>query len=151
MCVSVSRSPVQKPEKLSSVCVAGALRDGLCAYTALHTHARMAAGHTLLVTDGASVRNDTTETHAPCYFVCRHFRFVWIKVKVLMFLSPPSLLSLLASCASSWRATTAWRFWRRHTRHRNTRSWSSFGPALVRTGQRSDAFKSFVKIHYITF
>uniref|UniRef100_A0A671WM14 Crystallin, zeta (quinone reductase)-like 1 n=1 Tax=Sparus aurata TaxID=8175 RepID=A0A671WM14_SPAAU len=54
VCVSVSRSPVQKPEKLSSVCVAGALRDGLCAYTALHTHARMAAGHTLLVTDGAS-------------------------------------------------------------------------------------------------
>ncbi|KAM3605851.1 uncharacterized protein V6R79_006074 [Siganus canaliculatus] len=45
---------VQKPEKLSSVCVAGALRDGLCAYTALHTHARMAAGHTLLVMDGAS-------------------------------------------------------------------------------------------------
>ncbi|XP_053189654.1 quinone oxidoreductase-like protein 1 isoform X2 [Scomber japonicus] len=45
---------VQKPEKLSSVSVAGALRDGLCAYTALHTHARMAAGHTLLVLDGAS-------------------------------------------------------------------------------------------------
>ncbi|XP_072246644.1 quinone oxidoreductase-like protein 1 isoform X2 [Leuresthes tenuis] len=45
---------VQKPEKLSPVCVAGALRDGLCAYTALHTHARMAAGHTLLVLDGAS-------------------------------------------------------------------------------------------------
>ncbi|XP_047208513.1 quinone oxidoreductase-like protein 1 isoform X2 [Girardinichthys multiradiatus] len=45
---------VQKPEKLSSVCVAGALRDGVCAYTALHTHARMAAGHTLLVMDGAS-------------------------------------------------------------------------------------------------
>ncbi|KAG7228412.1 hypothetical protein INR49_007584 [Caranx melampygus] len=45
---------VQKPEKLSSVCVAAALRDGLCAYTALHTHARMAAGHTLLVLDGAS-------------------------------------------------------------------------------------------------
>ncbi|XP_028458550.1 quinone oxidoreductase-like protein 1 isoform X2 [Perca flavescens] len=45
---------VQKPEKLSSVCVAGALRDGLCAHTALHTHARMAAGHTLLVMDGAS-------------------------------------------------------------------------------------------------
>ncbi|XP_037543457.1 quinone oxidoreductase-like protein 1 [Nematolebias whitei] len=45
---------VQKPEKLSSVCVAGALHDGLCAYTALHTHARMAAGHTLLVMDGAS-------------------------------------------------------------------------------------------------
>ncbi|CAK6976763.1 quinone oxidoreductase-like protein 1 isoform X2 [Scomber scombrus] len=45
---------VQKPEKLSSVCVAGALRDALCAYTALHTHAHMAAGHTLLVLDGAS-------------------------------------------------------------------------------------------------
>ncbi|XP_028279911.1 quinone oxidoreductase-like protein 1 isoform X1 [Parambassis ranga] len=45
---------VQKPEKLSSVCVAGALRDGLSAYTALHTHARIAAGHTLLVMDGAS-------------------------------------------------------------------------------------------------
>ncbi|KAF3841732.1 hypothetical protein F7725_023683 [Dissostichus mawsoni] len=46
---------VQKPEKLSPVCVAGALRDGLSAYTALHTHARMAAGHTLLVLDGGSV------------------------------------------------------------------------------------------------
>ncbi|XP_018516360.1 quinone oxidoreductase-like protein 1 isoform X2 [Lates calcarifer] len=45
---------VQKPEKLSSVCVAAALRDGLSAYSALHTHARMAAGHTLLVMDGAS-------------------------------------------------------------------------------------------------
>ncbi|XP_008298347.1 quinone oxidoreductase-like protein 1 isoform X2 [Stegastes partitus] len=45
---------VQKPEKLSSVCVAAALRDGLCAYTALHTHARIAAGHTLLVMDGGS-------------------------------------------------------------------------------------------------
>ncbi|XP_034083781.1 quinone oxidoreductase-like protein 1 isoform X1 [Gymnodraco acuticeps] len=45
---------VQKPEKLSPVCVAGALRDGLSAYTALHTHARMAAGHTLLVLDGGS-------------------------------------------------------------------------------------------------
>ncbi|XP_076025475.1 quinone oxidoreductase-like protein 1 [Genypterus blacodes] len=45
---------VQKPEKLSWVCVAGALRDGLCAYTALHTHAHMAAGHTLLVMDGGS-------------------------------------------------------------------------------------------------
>lgn len=45
---------VQKPEKLSSVCVAGALRDGLSAYTALHTHARIAAGQTLLVMDGGS-------------------------------------------------------------------------------------------------
>lgn len=49
-------SSVQKPEKLSSVCAAGALRDGVCAYTALHTHARMATGHTLLVMDGTSVR-----------------------------------------------------------------------------------------------
>lgn len=49
-------SAVQKPEKLSSLCAAGALRDGVCAYTALHTHARMAAGHTLLVMDGSSVR-----------------------------------------------------------------------------------------------
>uniref|UniRef100_H3CWY1 Crystallin, zeta (quinone reductase)-like 1 n=1 Tax=Tetraodon nigroviridis TaxID=99883 RepID=H3CWY1_TETNG len=46
---------VQKPEKLSWVCVAGALRDGVRAYTALHTHARMAAGNTILVFDGASV------------------------------------------------------------------------------------------------
>lgn len=62
------RSPVQKPEKLSSVCVAAALRDGLCAYTALHTHARMAAGHTLLVTDGASVRKNTQNINCvrPC-------------------------------------------------------------------------------------
>ncbi|KAM9847819.1 quinone oxidoreductase-like protein 1 isoform 2-T4 [Aulostomus maculatus] len=45
---------VQRPEKLSSVVVAGALQDGLAAYTALHTHAHMAAGHTLLVMDGAS-------------------------------------------------------------------------------------------------
>lgn len=48
-------SLVQKPEKLSSVCAAGALRDGVCAYTALHTHARVAAGNTILVFDGASV------------------------------------------------------------------------------------------------
>lgn len=53
--VIVLGSAVQKPEKLSSVCVAGALHDGLCAYTALHTHARVASGHTLLVTDGGSV------------------------------------------------------------------------------------------------
>lgn len=53
--------PVQKPEKLSSVSVAGALRDALCAYTALHTHARISAGHTLLVMDGASVRIYNTE------------------------------------------------------------------------------------------
>uniref|UniRef100_A0A8C7LXK9 Crystallin, zeta (quinone reductase)-like 1 n=1 Tax=Oncorhynchus mykiss TaxID=8022 RepID=A0A8C7LXK9_ONCMY len=47
-------SPVQKPEKLSWVEAAGAIRDGLRAYTALHTLARMASGHTLLVLDGAS-------------------------------------------------------------------------------------------------
>ncbi|KAL1022327.1 hypothetical protein UPYG_G00025190 [Umbra pygmaea] len=45
---------VQKPENLSWVEVAGAIRDGLRAYTALHTLARMAAGQTLLVLDGAS-------------------------------------------------------------------------------------------------
>uniref|UniRef100_A0A8C7IR74 Crystallin, zeta (quinone reductase)-like 1 n=1 Tax=Oncorhynchus kisutch TaxID=8019 RepID=A0A8C7IR74_ONCKI len=48
------RSPVQKPEKLRWVEVAGAIRDGLRAYTALHTLARMVSGHTLLVLDGAS-------------------------------------------------------------------------------------------------
>uniref|UniRef100_A0A4W5N1B8 Crystallin, zeta (quinone reductase)-like 1 n=1 Tax=Hucho hucho TaxID=62062 RepID=A0A4W5N1B8_9TELE len=48
------RSPVQKPEKLSWVEAAGAIRDGLRAYTALHTLARIASGHTLLVLDGAS-------------------------------------------------------------------------------------------------
>uniref|UniRef100_A0A4W5N396 Crystallin, zeta (quinone reductase)-like 1 n=1 Tax=Hucho hucho TaxID=62062 RepID=A0A4W5N396_9TELE len=45
---------VQKPEKLSWVEAAGAIRDGLRAYTALHTLARIASGHTLLVLDGAS-------------------------------------------------------------------------------------------------
>ncbi|XP_020360079.1 quinone oxidoreductase-like protein 1 isoform X1 [Oncorhynchus kisutch] len=45
---------VQKPEKLRWVEVAGAIRDGLRAYTALHTLARMVSGHTLLVLDGAS-------------------------------------------------------------------------------------------------
>lgn len=45
---------VQKPEKLSAACAAGAMRDGLSAYTALHTLARIAAGQTLLVMDGAS-------------------------------------------------------------------------------------------------
>uniref|UniRef100_A0A673BXP2 Enoyl reductase (ER) domain-containing protein n=1 Tax=Sphaeramia orbicularis TaxID=375764 RepID=A0A673BXP2_9TELE len=59
---------VQKPEKLSSVCVAGALRDGLCAYTALHTQAHMAAGHTLLVMDGASV----CELKLACQLACYH-------------------------------------------------------------------------------
>lgn len=53
-------SAVQKPEKLSWACVAGALLDGVRAYTALHTHARMAAGHTLLVLDGAGVRENDT-------------------------------------------------------------------------------------------
>ncbi|XP_061693292.1 quinone oxidoreductase-like protein 1 isoform X3 [Syngnathoides biaculeatus] len=45
---------VEKPSKLSCTSVAAALEDGLRAYTALHTHARMAAGQTLLVLDGAS-------------------------------------------------------------------------------------------------
>ncbi|KAM9455008.1 quinone oxidoreductase-like protein 1 isoform 1-T1 [Clarias gariepinus] len=45
---------VQKPEKVSWFQAAGAIKDGLRAYTALHTLARMAVGHTLLVLDGAS-------------------------------------------------------------------------------------------------
>ncbi|KAJ8388526.1 hypothetical protein AAFF_G00132400 [Aldrovandia affinis] len=45
---------VQKPEKVSWVEAAGSIRDGVRAYTALHTLARMATGHTLLVLDGAS-------------------------------------------------------------------------------------------------
>ncbi|XP_062866556.1 quinone oxidoreductase-like protein 1 isoform X2 [Trichomycterus rosablanca] len=45
---------VQKPEKVSWFEAAGAIKDGLKAYTALHTQARMAVGQTLLVLDGAS-------------------------------------------------------------------------------------------------
>ncbi|XP_063067855.1 quinone oxidoreductase-like protein 1 isoform X2 [Engraulis encrasicolus] len=45
---------VPKPEKVSWVSAAGAVRDGLRAYTALHTLAHMALGNTLLVLDGAS-------------------------------------------------------------------------------------------------
>ncbi|XP_061546152.1 quinone oxidoreductase-like protein 1 isoform X5 [Phycodurus eques] len=45
---------VEKPAKLSCTSVAAALEDGLRAYSALHAHARVAAGQTLLVVDGAS-------------------------------------------------------------------------------------------------
>ncbi|XP_076159737.1 quinone oxidoreductase-like protein 1 [Alosa pseudoharengus] len=45
---------VPQPEKVSWVSAAGAVRDGLRAYTALHTLAHMAVGQTLLVLDGAS-------------------------------------------------------------------------------------------------
>ncbi|KAF7689533.1 quinone oxidoreductase-like protein 1 isoform X3 [Silurus meridionalis] len=45
---------VQKPEKVSWFEAAGAIKDGLRAYTALHTLAHMAVGNTLLVLDGAS-------------------------------------------------------------------------------------------------
>ncbi|XP_078787763.1 quinone oxidoreductase-like protein 1 isoform X2 [Oryzias latipes] len=45
---------VRRPEKLSATCAAATLRDGVRAYTALHTHAGIAAGHTLLVLDGSS-------------------------------------------------------------------------------------------------
>ncbi|KAI1885219.1 hypothetical protein AGOR_G00217920 [Albula goreensis] len=45
---------VQKPEKVSWVEAAGSIRDGVRAYTALHSLARMATGQTLLVLDGAS-------------------------------------------------------------------------------------------------
>ncbi|XP_057188316.1 quinone oxidoreductase-like protein 1 isoform X1 [Triplophysa rosa] len=45
---------VQKPLKVSWFEAAAVMKDGLRAYTALHTLARMAAGQTLLVLDGAS-------------------------------------------------------------------------------------------------
>ncbi|XP_048865311.1 quinone oxidoreductase-like protein 1 isoform X2 [Brienomyrus brachyistius] len=45
---------VQKPEKVSFVEAAGGIQDGLRAYTALHTLGRVAAGHSVLVMDGAS-------------------------------------------------------------------------------------------------
>uniref|UniRef100_A0A8C1JSB1 Crystallin, zeta (quinone reductase)-like 1 n=1 Tax=Cyprinus carpio TaxID=7962 RepID=A0A8C1JSB1_CYPCA len=44
---------VQKSEKVSWVEAAAVIKDGLRAYTALHTLARMAAGQTVLVLDGA--------------------------------------------------------------------------------------------------
>ncbi|KAK2909186.1 hypothetical protein Q8A67_005023 [Cirrhinus molitorella] len=44
---------VQKPEKVSWFEAAAVIKDGLRAYTALHTLARMAAGQTVLVLDGA--------------------------------------------------------------------------------------------------
>ncbi|CAN9500208.1 unnamed protein product [Ophioblennius macclurei] len=45
---------VLKPSGLSSLSVVAALQDGVAAYTALHSLARMAAGQTLLVMGGAS-------------------------------------------------------------------------------------------------
>ncbi|NP_001002633.1 quinone oxidoreductase-like protein 1 [Danio rerio] len=45
---------VPKPEKVSWFEAAAVIKDGLRAYTALHTLARMAAGQTVLVLDGAS-------------------------------------------------------------------------------------------------
>ncbi|XP_023652234.1 quinone oxidoreductase-like protein 1 isoform X2 [Paramormyrops kingsleyae] len=45
---------VQKPEKVTYVEAAGGIQDGLRAYTALHTLGRVAAGHSVLVMDGAS-------------------------------------------------------------------------------------------------
>ncbi|TRY68078.1 hypothetical protein DNTS_034801 [Danionella cerebrum] len=45
---------VPKPEKVSWLEAAAVIKDGLRAYTALHTLARMASGQTLLVLDGAS-------------------------------------------------------------------------------------------------
>ncbi|XP_059410563.1 quinone oxidoreductase-like protein 1 [Carassius carassius] len=44
---------VQKPEKVSWFEAAAVIKDGLRAYTALHTLARMAVGQTVLVLDGA--------------------------------------------------------------------------------------------------
>lgn len=46
---------VQKPEKVSWVEAAAVIKDGLRAYTALHTLARMAAGQTVLVLDEAGL------------------------------------------------------------------------------------------------
>ncbi|XP_018614255.1 quinone oxidoreductase-like protein 1 isoform X1 [Scleropages formosus] len=45
---------VPKPEKVGWVEAAGTIRDGLRAYTALHSLGRVATGHTLLVLDGAT-------------------------------------------------------------------------------------------------
>ncbi|KAM4700264.1 quinone oxidoreductase-like protein 1 isoform 1-T1 [Discoglossus pictus] len=45
---------VPKPEKVSWVESAGAIRDGLSAYTALHTLAHLGSGKSVLVMDGAS-------------------------------------------------------------------------------------------------
>ncbi|XP_052459996.1 quinone oxidoreductase-like protein 1 [Carassius gibelio] len=45
---------VQKPEKVSWFEAAAVIKDGLRAFTALHTLARMAAGQTVLVLDGAA-------------------------------------------------------------------------------------------------
>lgn len=97
-------SLVQKPEKLSSVCVAGALRDGVCAYTALHTHARMAAGNTILVFDGASVCKNDHVFVAICSFGKFH--------KGIIDHAPisSSPYSLLALCVSSWLVTMEQKF-----------------------------------------
>merc|ERR1711915_844162 len=43
---------VHKPEQLSCVTAAAALRDAVAAYTALHTLAHMASRHSVLVVDG---------------------------------------------------------------------------------------------------
>ncbi|XP_053561932.1 quinone oxidoreductase-like protein 1 [Bombina bombina] len=45
---------VPKPEKVSWVESAGTIRDGLCAYTALHFLAHLGSGKSVLVLDGAS-------------------------------------------------------------------------------------------------
>lgn len=45
---------VHKPEKVTWIEAAGTIRDGLCAYTALHYLCHITAGNTILVMDGAS-------------------------------------------------------------------------------------------------
>uniref|UniRef100_A0A8C4RKF7 Crystallin, zeta (quinone reductase)-like 1 n=1 Tax=Erpetoichthys calabaricus TaxID=27687 RepID=A0A8C4RKF7_ERPCA len=45
---------VLKPEKVNWVEAAGTIRDGLCAYTALHALSHVSSGKTVLVLDGAS-------------------------------------------------------------------------------------------------
>lgn len=64
VCVWVYVWIVHKPEKVSWFEAAGAIKDGLRAYTALHTLARMAVGHTLLVMDGASVSYYIVTAHS---------------------------------------------------------------------------------------
>ncbi|XP_029376274.1 quinone oxidoreductase-like protein 1 isoform X2 [Echeneis naucrates] len=86
---------VQKPEKLSSVCVAAALRDALCAYTALHTHARMAVGHTLLVMDGASVRKITKPLDIFVTLKCKDMSKPLFHYTVDSFLVPVHLIHVL--------------------------------------------------------
>uniref|UniRef100_A0A4W3JKQ6 Enoyl reductase (ER) domain-containing protein n=1 Tax=Callorhinchus milii TaxID=7868 RepID=A0A4W3JKQ6_CALMI len=57
LCVSLlvhEHHLVNKPEKVSWVDAAGTIRDGLCAYMALHTLSHVGSGTTVLVIEGAN-------------------------------------------------------------------------------------------------